>query len=179
MSNGSFSKYIAPGLRCGWVEGKARAILYLSQHAAIRSGGAPSQLTAYAVSEFLDSDQCDKHLQTLRDVYSQRAEAYYTYMEKYLFPLGFTAKRPFGGYFIWVTLPLKLKMNADEFAAYVHKNHDVRIFPGNLCEVRRNDATSHTWSNAIRVSVSYIELDEGLLGLQHICAAFRNIEMLS
>ena len=171
LSNGSFSKVIGPGLRCGWVEASPRVIRYLSQHAATKSGGAPSQLTAYAISEFIQTDVCERHIETLRRVYEERAESYYAYIQNYLYSFGVTARKPAGGYFIWLTLPSDLGMTAQDFVAVAESKYNVRLFPGEMCDVRSKGQRYHTWSNAIRISVSYTELDEGLLGLEQVYKA--------
>lgn len=54
MSNGSFSKLIAPGCRVGWAEATPAFALSLSQLGSTRSGGCPSHATASFVHEMLE-----------------------------------------------------------------------------------------------------------------------------
>ncbi|KAF2805003.1 PLP-dependent transferase [Mytilinidion resinicola] len=90
VSNGSFSKIIAPGCRVGWAEGTAAFAKQLSQVGSTRSGGAPSHLVPTFVHEMLVNGTLDKHItETLVPVYRAR---YYVLMDairEYLVPLGF------------------------------------------------------------------------------------------
>jgi DNA-binding transcriptional MocR family regulator len=90
VSNGSFSKLIAPGCRVGWAESMPSFILALSQVGSTRSGGCPTQLTASFVHEMLQSGALESHIrETAIPTYRSR---YYVMMEaikQHLLPLGF------------------------------------------------------------------------------------------
>ncbi|ETN43062.1 uncharacterized protein HMPREF1541_02220 [Cyphellophora europaea CBS 101466] len=110
LSNGSFSKIIAPGVRTGWAEGTPRLAYGLSQNGSSRSGGAPSQLVASFVHNMLTTGVLQNHIfQFLQVEYSQRYHRMISAVEQHLLPLGLTmpqANRDVaGGYFVWLRLP--------------------------------------------------------------------------
>ncbi|KAF2011589.1 aminotransferase [Aaosphaeria arxii CBS 175.79] len=90
MSNGSFSKIIAPGVRVGWAEASPALTLALSTLGSNRSGGCPTQLTASFVHELLETGTLENHLTDLIiPTYRTRYHAMMKAIGEYLIPLGF------------------------------------------------------------------------------------------
>ena len=110
VSNGSFSKIVGPGVRTGWAEAAPRLAFGLSQTGSSRSGGAPSQLAATFVAEYLASGELQRAIETtLIPAYASRYRAMMRAVEKYLLPLGIKVAKVdhegiAGGYFIWLNL---------------------------------------------------------------------------
>jgi DNA-binding transcriptional MocR family regulator len=114
MSNGSFSKIVAPGCRTGWAEATPSFSYGLSQTGSSRSGGAPSQLVASFISDMLAKGVLQRHiLEELQPAYAGRYHSIMKAITEYLLPLGVTVPQPnkefAGGYFIWLTLPKGMK----------------------------------------------------------------------
>ncbi|MFT4976436.1 MAG: 2-aminoadipate transaminase [Myxococcota bacterium] len=103
ISNGSFSKILGPGVRCGWIEAHGRLHSDLARSAHARSGGAMSHLTAGALLELLASGDQGRLLDGLRETYRTRCAALCDALEEHL-PEA-TIERPRGGFFVWVRLP--------------------------------------------------------------------------
>jgi DNA-binding transcriptional MocR family regulator len=110
VSNGSFSKIVAPGCRTGWAEAMPALAFGISQTGSSRSGGAPSHLVASFIYQMLAKGILQHHiLQVLQPSYAQRYYAMMKAVREHLLPLGLTMPQPnnsvAGGYFIWMTLP--------------------------------------------------------------------------
>ncbi len=112
ISNGTFSKIIAPGMRTGWVEGTRAFAFGLAQTGSTKSGGAPSQIAAAMVCEMMRSGDMDQHLLTsVRPALQRRHALMVQAVREHL--AGFVDMEPsrveegrstYGGYFVWLTL---------------------------------------------------------------------------
>lgn len=118
ISNGTFSKICAPGVRCGWVEGTDKLAELIAQVGVTKSGGAACQMTSTFIDDLLTSGELKKHISsTLQPAYRERWLAMMSAIKKDLEPLGVTVKRSAmpeiaGGYFIWLFLPEALQGRA-------------------------------------------------------------------
>ena len=139
VSNGSFSKIIGPGIRTGWAEGTPRFAHGLSQVGSSRSGGAPSQIAAAVVAEYVAAGALQRGiLSQLIPAYAARYRTLVDAVKTHLVPLGIALTElghegVFGGYFIWLVLPESLR--ADEVTAEAAKR-SLTIAPGSLFAVQ-------------------------------------------
>jgi DNA-binding transcriptional MocR family regulator len=147
VSNGSFSKIVAPGCRTGWAEGTDALAYGLSQTGSSRSGGAPSQLVASFIYQMLATGILQKHIfQDLQPAYAARYHRMMGAVEEHLLPLGLTMPQPnnkvAGGYFIWLTLPESL--NATSIVQRALEEENLTIIAGPRFKVdgdEKNEAT--------------------------------------
>ncbi|KAL8912713.1 MAG: hypothetical protein Q9171_002346 [Xanthocarpia ochracea] len=127
VSNGSFSKIAAPGVRCGWAEGSELFTWGLSQCGSSASGGAPSQMTSTFITQMLESGDLEKHIYTtLQPTYARRYHKIINAINHYLLPLDVTLPQSnrdiVGGYFLWLALPKPLIADAVAQRAKAEEN---------------------------------------------------------
>ncbi|HSN78681.1 MAG TPA: PLP-dependent aminotransferase family protein [Anaerolineae bacterium] len=103
LSLGSFSKILAPGLRLGWVQGRADRLQTLAQCGLLDSGGGLNPFTAAVVRRALELGLQGQHLDRLRQVYAARLAALNAALQRDLAGQ-LSYRRPDGGFFIWARL---------------------------------------------------------------------------
>jgi DNA-binding transcriptional MocR family regulator len=103
LSLGSFSKILAPGLRLGWVQGRADRLERLAQSGLLDSGGGLNPFTAAIVRSAIELGLQQQHLDRLRQVYAARLAALDVALQRNL-ARQLSYRRPAGGFFIWARL---------------------------------------------------------------------------
>jgi DNA-binding transcriptional MocR family regulator len=103
LSLGSFSKILAPGLRLGWVQGRADRLQTLTRSGLLDSGGGLNPFTAAIVRSALELGLQGQHLDRLRQVYAARLAALDAALQRDLAGQ-LSYRRPDGGFFIWARL---------------------------------------------------------------------------
>ncbi|KFY13200.1 hypothetical protein V492_03424 [Pseudogymnoascus sp. VKM F-4246] len=143
ISNASFSKILAPGLRTGWTEATTTFVRGLSQCGSSVSGGAPSQFVASIIAETLRTGTLQNHIEmVLIPSYKRRYQAILRALEKYLVPLGVVLegnveKATEGGYFVYFLLPPCIP--AKQFVLRASEDEAVLVADGNMFEVRGDE----------------------------------------
>ena len=99
---GSFSKSLAPALRIGWIRASEDLLHPLLVHKEAMDLHTNSLMQYILHDYLLDPDQHHHHLETLRQHYAQKMEAFSELLKKHL--PGFIFEKPKGGMFIYGTL---------------------------------------------------------------------------
>lgn len=156
VSNATFSKLIAPGLRFGYQESVNKNLVYqLCQGGANVSGGTPSQLNSMIVGTMLKNGSAKDIMNELRATYKERCDVLYSSIKKHL-PSKTVYEKQTGGYFSWCTLPEGY--NCQEICQTLEKEHGVVLANGSCFEVI-GDAKN--WGEtSVRLSISFMELSE-------------------
>jgi 2-aminoadipate transaminase len=126
LSLGSFSKILAPGLRLGWIQGRADRLQTLAQSGLLDSGGGLNPFTAAIVRSALELGLQQQHLDHLRRVYAGRLATLDAALQHHLAGQ-LSYRRPAGGFFIWARLLEGL--DAEQVLANA-KAHGVSFRPG-------------------------------------------------
>lgn len=178
LSNGSFSKIIAPGCRTGWAETTPKLGWALSQCGSSRSGGAPSALVASMIHQMMAAGRLAQHItELLLPAYEKRYNRMMQSIQNELLPLGVTVppspKDVTGGYFIWLTLPRPL--DADAISEHAAEKEDLKVIAGSKFRVVGDeDKGEMQFNHDIRLCFAFEEFDkleEGVLRLAKVIEA--------
>jgi 2-aminoadipate transaminase len=101
---GSFSKTLAPGLRCGFLTAGPAMAGRIAQSGLFDSGGCPSQFTACLVAQMILEGSYDENVAQVGSAYAERCRALLAALRGAL-PVGCSVRATAGGFFTWVTLP--------------------------------------------------------------------------
>ncbi|EGW30254.1 uncharacterized protein SPAPADRAFT_63096 [Spathaspora passalidarum NRRL Y-27907] len=160
ISNATFSKIIAPGLRVGWQEtATPKLVAQLAETGANKSGGTPAQLSTLVVADLIQTGEIEKIISKFIETYSERAKVLKDSVSKYL-PQGTKVFGGDGGYFLWVELPIT---NHQEIVDILAKKHSVILAGGEHFEVTGDER--HWGENCVRLSISFLskeEIQEGI-----------------
>lgn len=69
ISNGSFSKILAPGFRVGWLEAPQRIVTKLKQSGILQSGGSVNNVMFGIVQSLIELGKMEKHLDWYNQIY--------------------------------------------------------------------------------------------------------------
>lgn len=122
---GSFSKIIAPGLRCGWLVAPKEILdkLYTAKEACDLHS---SNLDQRIIYEYLTHNNLDQHISNAKNKYKENQTVMLKAIKKY-FPSNIKISKSEGGMFLWCTGPSNLNvMELFEKAVVLH----VLIMPG-------------------------------------------------
>ena len=123
---GTFSKTLAPGLRCGWLTSSAARVTEFAERGVIDSGGCPSQFTSCLCARLIHTGFYDQNVAKVRAEYAARRDALVEGLQAEM-PAGFEVIRPAGGFFVWVKTPDGVSAKAQMDAAV---QHGVSFFDG-------------------------------------------------
>jgi DNA-binding transcriptional MocR family regulator len=165
LSLGSFSKILAPGLRLGWVQGRADRLQTLAQCGLLDSGGGLNPFTAAIVRSALELGLQGQHLNRLRQVYAARLDALDAALQRHLAGQ-LTYRRPAGGFFIWARLAAGLDAEALMASA---QTHGVSFRPG----VRFS--SSNRLRDAMRLCFAYYDEERLTEGVARLGLAIKRL----
>jgi len=173
ISLGSFSKILAPALRVGWIYQNTELKTYcdtfgivegtsgLNTSAILDSCGGINPIGFKFVEYALEPDtdgirHIDKIIRTNIDKLSTGCEMMLEYLSQYN---NIVYTKPEGGYFIW--LEFKSVRNTNDFLKLCEKNK-VKFHPG------IKFSTDSSYLNCIRLSFSYYDPDDLIIGLERL-----------
>ncbi|XP_043584178.1 2-aminoadipate transaminase-like [Bombus pyrosoma] len=165
VSNGSFSKIFSPALRFGWIECSPRIAKIFRLSGILCNGGAVNHYVSGVVTSLLQLNLQDNYLDKLIQIYKERLSILCNVLDYYL-PRCCSYKRPEGGYFVWIHLPLEI--NATDFIQWCQKKYKVSAIPGILFSY---SGKSH---NYLRLSISFHRKEVLETATKALCEALLN-----
>lgn len=166
---GSFSKLIAPGIRCGWmvlpspIVGKMLEL----RNTIEMSLPAPMQ---FVVSEFCLNINIHSYLLKIQNYYKKRCNYLISSLDKYMVPSGLKINYPTGGLFVWSQMP-GIKDDVD-FVKYAIKNYGVSVMPGSIFYSKPGQGM-----DTLRFSFARIDEETAEEGCRRLALAYDNYIM--
>ncbi|GAA5795667.1 hypothetical protein HPULCUR_001029 [Helicostylum pulchrum] len=165
ISNGTFSKILAPGARAGWIEAGDTIIKQLGACGSFISGGSPSNLSCQIINEMLINNSLHQHVKCLRTVHGDRLyEGLWKPIQLHLKPLGCSvAIKPKGGYFVWLKLPI----TGHQLMEISRQNNiDIGVGLGTLFSVTKE--TNNEDQYLVRLSFAHYDTQTLQLGVTRL-----------
>ncbi|KAH8893297.1 PLP-dependent transferase [Thozetella sp. PMI_491] len=185
VSNGSFSKIVAPGVRVGWLEGSIAFVNGLVTVGATSSGGNQAHMASLLIDGLLSSGALKRHI---RDVlipeYRRRYYAMTEAIKVHLCPLGVKivadpvaeGGEEAGGFFLYLSFDQTLPDGA-EIAKVALKRYNLRVAPGNIFSVPDDPASDgwarETYGRGARLCWAWHEEDTLVEGIVRLAWAVR------
>ena len=168
----SFSKILAPGLRCGWITASKCLINYLIEYneSSIQSPCGISQgIIAQLIENDLKLDGWKDHLCFISNIYKDKRNFIIKIIQKYL-NINVKYEIPQSGMFLWIEITSK-KKNMQEIFDEIIKNK-VLIIPGHFFNVTNNN---NDYKHFIRISFSYENNDNLEKAIKQLNNALKDI----
>ncbi len=165
---GSFSKIVAPGVRCGWMVAPSTVMPKLNFLRVSNEISLPAVIQ-YALFDFMKGRDLETYFGRLRDVYRSRRDALVASLTKHLVPLGLEFDVPEGGFFLWGRIPGLEDMIG--FARYAIEAEKVGVIPGTIFFPEENSGLETIRFSFAKVTPDMAE--EGARRLAKALIAFR------
>ena len=170
ISNGTFSKILAPGVRLGWIEAPPAIVSKLAASGFLQSGGSMNNLTSGIATSLLSLGLLDVQLDHCKQVYGARMNTALRELER--LPEGWYVESPGGGYFLWITAPQNLSVFCDKL-----EKNGVRVLPGS-----RASSSSPPSSNlyaSCRLSIAFFTEEKIALACKTIVIVASEVASLT
>ncbi|MDD3977587.1 MAG: PLP-dependent aminotransferase family protein [Methanomicrobium sp.] len=164
---GSFSKIISPGMRLGWICAPAEIIDKITT-AKQASDLHSNYLSQRIITQYLQTNDIDIHIQKIRSEYSNRC-SFMTRLMDEMFPAEIEHTSPKGGMFIWLTLPQNIS-SQKLFEKAMEKN--VAILPGYPFYVNGGG------DNTVRINFSNSDEDDIRKGIEVLSDIFADTDKI-
>jgi DNA-binding transcriptional MocR family regulator len=146
ISNGTFSKILAPGIRVGWMECPPRIVEAFRNSGVLKSGGSINNYTSGIVSSMIEMGLVEKQFKKSLKTYRVQCASLCETLDLYL-PQGCKFNKPKGGYFVWIELPEDC--NGDALSDYCLSNFNVFAIRGSRFSVENK------FKNFIRLTFAF------------------------
>ncbi|KAG9251837.1 pyridoxal phosphate-dependent transferase [Emericellopsis atlantica] len=179
VSNGSFSKIAAPGLRTGWIEASPAFATGMSMQGSTKSGGAPSQFSAAVLSVMVQDGSLERHVDEvirpqLRDRHlSLIAAIKESIPQARINASSHAGAKVFGGFFVWFTVDIGLSTQLVAQAALEEEN--LVIGSGGIFAVH-GDKSGPQFDDKIRLCFAWEPVDCLIEGVKRLANLLDRME---
>ncbi|MDD4320783.1 MAG: PLP-dependent aminotransferase family protein [Acidaminococcaceae bacterium] len=169
----SFSKIIAPGVRCGWAVVPGALI---SQMNALRvsAGLTRPAIVQKGLFNYLTSIDFKQRVNFLCDTYRVRRNAMMKYISEYLSPMGIKTNFPSGGFFVWAEVPFIDDVKS--FCRFAVIDKKIGIIPGRAFFTQDE---AHKGNNCFRISFAKVYPAVAEDGILRLANAFKSYSFRS
>lgn len=161
----SFSKILAPSLRIGYICASPTiltAVAGLKSAADIQS----PNMTLDALTYYLNHYDIDAHIANMIPYYAKKRQTMIDALHKYM-PSEVTFTEPEGGFFLWITAPASLDLNAFMYDVLIPKARIVYI-PSQAQYIHGDVA------NSARLNFSAVAIEKIEPGIRLLAETFTN-----
>lgn len=163
----SFSKLVAPGMRCGWAVVPDAIIPQLNAFRISAGLGRP-EVMQKGLLNYLSAIDFAKRRAFLCDTFRKRRDGMLSSIERHLAPLGIKTNRPKGGFFLWGEAEKAGDMR--DFARFAVTEKKIGIIPGSAFYTQDEAAKG---AKAFRISFAKVSPERAEEGVRRLAEAFK------
>ena len=162
----SFSKTVAPGMRCGWAVIPGSLIKQMNA-LRVSAGLTRAAIVQKGLVNYLKSIDFNERVNFLCDTYRVRRNGMMKAIADHLDPLGIKTNYPSGGFFVWAEVPLIDDVKS--FARFAVVEKKIGIIPGSAFFTQDE---AHKGNNSFRISFAKVSPDVAKDGVLRLADAF-------
>lgn len=194
VSNGSFSKIVAPGMRVGWVEGSPQITEDLCKVGSVRSGGSQGHFSSMCISQLLSCGALQAHIhETLVPTYERRYRTMLRSIQQHLEPLGITIASTgtyeddtqsqtvpvAGGFFLYLDFPPD-SPSVELIAKLALDRYNLRVAHGRMMVVAGDkecaERAEQSFGQGARLCWAWHEDEDIVEGIQRLAMTFNDVQ---
>ncbi len=164
----SFSKTVAPGMRCGWAVIPGSLIKQMNA-LRVSAGLTRAAIVQKGLVNYLKSIDFNERVNFLCDTYRVRRNGMMKAIADHLDPLGIKTNYPSGGFFVWAEVPFIDDVKS--FARFAVVEKKIGIIPGSAFFTQDE---AHKGNNSFRISFAKVSPDVAKDGMLRLADAFDN-----
>ncbi|MFA7652014.1 MAG: PLP-dependent aminotransferase family protein [Synergistaceae bacterium] len=164
----SFSKTVAPGMRCGWAVIPGSLIKQMNA-LRVSAGLTRAAIVQKGLVNYLKSIDFNERVNFLCDTYRVRRNGMMKAIADHLDPLGIKTNYPSGGFFVWAEVPLIDDVKS--FARFAVVEKKIGIIPGSAFFTQDE---AHKGNNSFRISFAKVSPDVAKDGVLRLADAFNS-----
>ncbi|MDY9921053.1 MAG: PLP-dependent aminotransferase family protein [Synergistota bacterium] len=164
----SFSKTVAPGMRCGWAVIPGSLIKQMNA-LRVSAGLTRAAIVQKGLVNYLQSIDFNERVNFLCDTYRVRRNGMMKAIADHLDPLGIKTNYPSGGFFVWAEVPIIDDVKS--FARFAVMEKKIGIIPGSAFFTQDE---AHKGKNSFRISFAKVSPDVAKDGVLRLADAFNS-----